>query len=616
MRKAPIVLAVLVAVALLAIACKDRIDKGIVERADAATKTVTFAPVADAYVDASTPDTNDGAATQLKADGGPVKISYLRFDVSGLPSGSTVTSAKLRLYVSNETPDGPGVRNINTGWEENTVTWNTRPSIDETAIVSDLGAITLGRWVEMNVTPMITGNGAFNIALTQPHSDGSGFHSREGANKPQLIVTTEDNVTPPPPPATTKQESDTGATLAGYLVRERLNTAASGGKEVAYYTTGSASYSLSGSASSIILRAREDACNGDPILNVFVDGIKQGSATVNGGAAFADYKVPLSGVADGAHTYRIEYNNDTVSGCDRNVYLDYFSLESGGASPPADTTVKIVAAGDIASSGNLAASQATAQLVSARPDATVLALGDTAYEGGTLTEFNNYYDPSWGAFKSRTKPVPGNHEYTADGTTPQYGAGYFDYFGAAAHIENAGSYSYDLGAWHIVALNTGQCYGSSEADGTRPRCGPGDPMISWLQNDLEANTNMCTLAYFHHPRFSSSWNQPSAPAEAKTLYQVLYNGNADVILNGHAHDYERFAPMNPQGQIDDVRGIREFIVGTGGRSINALGTKVAGSQVFYGGYGILDMSLNDQDYSWSFVPASGTFTDSGSGTCH
>ena len=331
MRKAPIVLALLVALALLAIACKDRIDKGVVERADAATKTVTFAPVADAYVSASTPNTSYGATTQINADGDPAKISYLRFDVSGLPSGSTVISAKLRLYVNNETPDGPGVRNINTGWEENAVTWNTRPSINETAIVGDLGAITLGSWVEMDVTPMITGNGAFNIALTQPHSDGSGFHSREGANKPQLIVTTDDNVTPPPPPTTTKQEAEKDTTLAGYLVRKRSNTAASDGEEVAFYTPGSTSYSLSGSASSIILRAREDACNGDPILNVFVDGIKQGSATVNGGAAFADYKVPLSGVADGAHTYRIEYNNDTVSGCDRNVYLDYFSLESGGS---------------------------------------------------------------------------------------------------------------------------------------------------------------------------------------------------------------------------------------------------------------------------------------------
>ena len=480
LRKRIVILGVLVAVALLAIACKDRIDKGLVQRADAATTTSTFGPVADAYVSASTPDTSYGATTQINADGDPAKISYLRFDVSGLPSDSTVISAKLRLYVNNATSDGPGARNINTTWNENTVTWNTRPSIDETAIVGDLGAITLGRWVEMDVTPMITGNGTFNIALTQPYTDGSGFHSREGANKPQLIVTTNDNVTPPPLP---------------------------------------------------------------------------------------------------------------------------------------DTTAKIVATGDIASSGNLAASQATAKLVSARPDATVLAIGDLAYEAGTLTEFNNYYKPSWGAFKSRTNPVPGNHEYIGS-TTKQYGAGYFNYFGAAAHKENAGSYSYDLGAWHIVALNTGQCYGALEADGTSPRCGPVDPMIVWLKNDLQAHTNMCTLAYFHHPRFSSSKNQPSALPWAKTLYRELYDGNADVILNGHSHNYERFAPMNPDGQIDDGRGIREFIVGTGGRSIHALGTKVAGSQVFYGGYGILEMSLGDQGYSWSFVPTSGTFTDSGSGTCH
>ncbi|MDQ3864667.1 MAG: DNRLRE domain-containing protein, partial [Actinomycetota bacterium] len=290
MRKVPIILGVLVAVALLAIGCEGRIDKGIVGRANAATNTSTFAPVADAYVNASTPDTNYGAATQLSADGDPVKISYLRFDVSGLPSGGTVTSAKLRLYVNNETPDGPGVRNINTRWEENTVTWNTRPSIDETSIVGDLGAITLGSWVEIDVTPMITGNGTFNLALTQPNTDGSGFHSREGANKPQLVVTTEDNVAPPPPPTTTKEEAES-TTLAGSLVRVHANTAASGGQEVAYYTTGSASDALNGPADSITLRAREDACNGDPILDVFVDGTKRGSATINGGAGFADYKV-------------------------------------------------------------------------------------------------------------------------------------------------------------------------------------------------------------------------------------------------------------------------------------------------------------------------------------
>ena len=127
-------------------------------------------------------------------------------------------------------------------------------------------------------------------------------------------------------------------------------------------------------------------------------------------------------------------------------------------------------------------------------------------------------------------------------------------------------------------------------------------MIVWLQNDLKANTNQCTLAFFHHPRFSSSANQPSAP-QATEIFKVLYNNNADVVLNGHAHDYERFAPMNPSGGVDDARGVREIIAGTGGRSIHTLGTKVAGSQVFHAGYGILEMSLRDSSYSWNFVSA-------------
>src|SRR5215212_10633096 len=153
--------------------------------------------------------------------------------------------------------------------------------------------------------------------------------------------------------------------------------------------------------------------------------------------------------------------------------------------------VSVLAAGDIASGSN-ANDEATAKVLRAHAGMPILPLGDDAYDGGSSSEFSNYYAPTWGTEKARTKPVPGNHEYVG-GTTKQYGAGYFNYFGAAAHQENAGSYSYDLGAWHVIALNTGQCHGTLEADGSSPRCGPGDAMITWLHDDLAAHTNaQCT----------------------------------------------------------------------------------------------------------------------------
>jgi Ca2+-binding RTX toxin-like protein len=279
------------------------------------------------------------------------------------------------------------------------------------------------------------------------------------------------------------------------------------------------------------------------------------------------------------------------------------------------TTATVYAAGDIASGANQN-DEATAAILRNHPEGTVITLGDLAYDSGSLSLFNTNYDPTWGTEKARTNPAPGNHEYVV-GTTPQQGRGYFDYFGAVAHEENAGSYSYDLGSWHIVALNTGQCSGTLEADGSHPRCGPGDPMITWLHNDLAAHTNQCTLAYWHHPRFSSGQEHGNDFARTTAIWNELYTANADLVLNGHDHDYERFAPQNVSGAADSSRGIREFVVGTGGRSLPGFGTMRANSQVRSLTYGVLKLTLSDGSYDWQFIPVAGqSFTDSGSGQCH
>ena len=278
--------------------------------------------------------------------------------------------------------------------------------------------------------------------------------------------------------------------------------------------------------------------------------------------------------------------------------------------------VSILAAGDIASGSN-ANDEATAKVLRAHAGIPVLPLGDNAYNSGSSSEFTNYYNPTWGTEKARTLPTPGNHEYVG-GTTKQYGAGYFNYFGALAHKENGGSYSFDYGNWHIIALNTGQCYGTLESDGSMPRCGPGDPMINWLNSDLAAHTNQCALAYWHHPRFSSGLQHGNDFSRTTTIWNALYKYHADVVLNGHDHDYERFAQQTPSGKLDTAQGIREFVVGTGGRSYAPFGTIKANSQVRNAGtYGVLQLNLHAVSYDWKFLPVAGkTFTDSGITSCH
>jgi Predicted solute binding protein len=290
----------------------------------------------------------------------------------------------------------------------------------------------------------------------------------------------------------------------------------------------------------------------------------------------------------------------------------------------------IAAAGDIAcdpansvfnsgnGNSNACRQKSTSDLLVNAGLAAVLPLGDVQYYCGGYQAFLQSYDLSWGRVKSISHPVVGNHEYikTSDPSGASTGCditndgatGYFNYFGAAAGNKGQGYYSYDIGAWHLIALNS-NC---GDAGG----CSPSSPQGQWLSADLAAHSNFCTLAYWHIPLFSSGGR---AELNSKDLWQILYNNNVDLILNGHDHIYERFAPQAPNGVVDTVRGMREFIIGSGGANHTSLAPTIAANSEVRNvdTYGVLKLTLHSTSYDWQFVHEAGkTFTDSGTGTCH
>jgi acid phosphatase type 7 len=275
---------------------------------------------------------------------------------------------------------------------------------------------------------------------------------------------------------------------------------------------------------------------------------------------------------------------------------------SSFAAAPADQTAILVGAGDIADCKDLSGAEATAKLLDKVPG-TVMAVGDLAYPNGSKENFA-CYDRTWGRVKSRTRPAPGNHEFHAAGATP-----YFDYFGPAAGDPKTGYYSYELGSWHIIVLNS-EC---KDVGG----CEAGSPQERWLRADLAAHPAVCTLAYWHKPLFSSGGAHGNDLA-VKPLWQALYEANAEVVIGGHDHDYERFGPQTPDGVADPQRGIREFVVGTGGKNHRPFAEPKPNSELRdTTAFGVLRLTLNPGAYDWQFIPEAGkTFTDSGSGTCH
>jgi len=269
------------------------------------------------------------------------------------------------------------------------------------------------------------------------------------------------------------------------------------------------------------------------------------------------------------------------------------------SAPGEDATAVLIGAGDVGVCGSHGAA-ATGRLLEGTPG-TIFAAGDLAYTDGTADQFQKCYDPAWGPLKQRTRPAPGNHEYGSPGAAP-----YFAYFGANAGAPGLGYYGYRKGTWLVFSLNS-----NMEGAG-------GLSQVAWLRSELQRETPVCSVAYFHHPRFSSGPHGllPHAPVVGE-LWHELYVAGVDIIISAHEHLYERFAPQAPDGRLDLQNGVRQFVVGTGGAPLSQPVRRIANSEAVLSSFGVLRLTLDPQSYRWEFLAAeSGGVLDSGAGLCH
>ncbi len=540
------------------------------------TTTTTLAAVADAYVDAGTPSTAYGLGTRLRVDTSPVVRSFLRFSLTSL-SGA-VTSAVLRVTPTSTSSSSLEVHVVaDDTWVESAITAANAPPVG--ALVRVSGPATAGTPLAVDVTSVVATGGTVDLALVGLSSTAIALASRESSTAPTLTVTTDP--AGPSTPQNTSPPSIGGTPVVG-------NT----------------------------LVVSPGSWSGTPTITYAYRWQRCGSSCANLAATGATYQVVA---ADLGATLQVVVTATNAAGS--------ASATSGRTAPVTQASADpvVMAAGDIAcgtnSTGGSCVQALTSDLlVNGAPDA-VLPLGDNQYECGELSDFTSYYGPTWGRVLSKTHPVIGNHEYNTNGTTcsgrPVGAPGYYSYFGSRATplesgctVNCLGYYSYDLGAWHLIALNSVCNQGGL--------CAVGSQQYQWLQADLAAHPGRCTLAYYHHPRWTSG--QQGETLAMAPMVQLLYNAGADLVLNGHDHDYERFAPMAPDGSVDPARGIREIVVGTGGRNPTSFIAVKPGSEVQDARtFGVLRLGLHPDSYDWSFLPVAGAtsgFSDSGSQPCH
>ena len=296
-----------------------------------------------------------------------------------------------------------------------------------------------------------------------------------------------------------------------------------------------------------------------------------------------------------------------VAACTTNAPTPNFNA-SVERTPPKNVLHTLFIAGDIADCRNKTPAQSNAAQTAAQletllrdaPNASIITPGDHVYENGTAQEYSACYSPTWGRFKQKTFPAPGNHDYH----TP-LAASYYDYFGARAGPERRGYYSFDVAGWHVVSLN------SNIADDN------GAEQIKWLREDLAASNTRCTIAYWHHALFTSSLRGNNRMM--KTAWKILHEAGADIVLSAHDHHYERFIPQDAEGNADVTRGVREFLVGTGGANLSPVidpprqNSEVQITRTF----GVLQLDLQEGQYTWEFIPTTTSdASDSGAGVCH
>lgn len=510
--------------------------------------TVQITPIADTYADSANPSTNYGNAAILYSDGSPIKIAFLKFDLTSL-ANKTISAATLNLNVNNATVSTENVKSItDSSWSENTLTYNLLPS-GSTLITTFKGAAS-GTWIRPDVTSAVAANVGqlLTLSLDSTGGDGLGFYSREStSNKPYLQITYSDQSGPTATPVPVATVSPTIGPSPTQIPVPSTPT-----------------------PTQILIQSPTPSPTLTPSLT----------------------PLPLPTV-------------DITP------------------TPLPNSNVVIVAAGDIVPNSTCTSTSCPAYSTSntilnqINPQG-VLELGDLQYNGASQTEMTTYYDPSWGRLNSLSYPSVGNHD--ANGY-------YYTYFKTKGNqlvaqspaVDKSKSYySFDIGTWHIISLNS-NCSTPATVD-----CTTISAQLTWLKDDLAAHQNTCTLAYWHHPLFSTGHdgNNSSVTGPVKNFWDVLYKKNVDVVLNGHSHDYERFNPQDPAGNSDPSKGIQEFVVGTGGAFFTGwwTSTPVKNSAIRNNAtHGILKLTLYPTKYDWQFIPnpnESSLFTDSGTGTCH
>ena len=535
-----------------------------------------FTSASDAGLTELAPTANNGTATTLKVDGddpdpgGGDLYAALRWDLSQIPAGATVTNASVTLNITNASPQTYGAYDLKKAWNESQISWNQASTGTLWATAGAKGTTDRGSQIA-SVTPT-------NIApytFTIPASVVQGWVSAPSSNNGILLA------------HTTNFDGFVFGTKEGaQLPKLTINYTTSGGED----TTPPGTTINSGPSGTVNSRSASFTFSSDEPGSTFECRLDAGS--------FASCSSPkdYSELTDSSHTFEVRAI-DASGNTDATPASRTWTVDTSTQSDPV-----LVGAGDIASCQS-SGDEATANLLDGI-SGTVFTTGDNVYEDGTAQEFANCYDPSWGRHKARTKPSVGNHEYHTAGAS-----GYYGYFGAAAGDPSKGYYSYDLGQWHIISLNS-MC---ENVGG----CGETSPMVTWLKQDLATNPNSCTAAYFHHSLFSSGSEHGNDP-KMKPSWDALYAAGAEVVLSAHDHGYERFAPQTPGGAADPAQGIREFVVGTGGKSHFPFGTIQPNSQVRNADtFGVLKLTLHPTGYDWQFVPEAGkTFTDSGTDQCH
>lgn len=596
----------------------------------AATLTITAS--ADAHVQADQPGTNYGTATGLRVDGSPVSTAYLRFDVTSL--SAPPFNVKLRVFVNTSGTTGVTLSAVDGAWTENGVTYANAPAVG--ASLGSSGALTAGTWVSYDVTTRVSANGSYSFALTTTATSSRTFDSREGTNPPQLVV--EETAPPPAPgPADSYVQSDQPTTNFGTAAGLKVDGSPATSAYLRFDVTG-----LSEPPFKATLRVfnRTSGTTGldlyfVPDNNWYENAITYANAPPTGNwlassgslaaNAWVSFDVTTAVRGNGKFSFAVTTTSTSSRTIDSREGENPPELVFEDAPPPVPPgTPVVIAAGDAAcapddpnyNGGIGTATKCRMKFVSdlavAASPTSVFMLGDAQYNGGQLANFQASYDPTWGRLKSITRPVIGNHEYGTSGA-----GGYFTYFGNAATprqpgcVKNCeGWYSFDIGTWHVVVLNS-ECATISGGTG----CAVGSPQQQWLAADLAAHPATCTAALLHRPRWSSN---SFGYADTAPLVDTMYAAGVDLMLAGHAHSYERFAGQTPSGALDTATGIQEFVVGTGGSFFTGFASAVPNSLVRRANvFGALKLTLLPTGYNWEFLADPATpFTDSGSASCH